>query len=46
MNQKTNLDEADLVDKRSYRDYAYATLFAFSAILLSRVALKVFYPNK
>jgi hypothetical protein len=32
--------------KSNLQNYAYATLIATSAILLSRIALRIFYPNK
>ena len=40
--------EADQCEskKSNLRSYAYATLIAASAILLSRIALKIFYSNK
>jgi threonylcarbamoyladenosine tRNA methylthiotransferase CDKAL1 len=41
-----NADHYDLQKKSNLRNYAFATLIATSAILLSRIALKIFYSNK
>ena len=33
-------------ERNRVKEYAVATLVAFSAILISRIALKIFYSNK
>jgi hypothetical protein len=43
---KPHAESSSTNDKNHLKEYACATLFAFGVILLSKIALKVFYPNK
>lgn len=46
-NFNSNAAESNRCSERNrLREYAYATLAALSAILISKVALKLFYSNK